>query len=87
MKEVYALKLNQAPEEMRAAIRAKRMLSLVQSVLEHDGDANKEYLRYKFIMETEYPSNPELQAQLFLDHVDAATGKRQQHDANAPVRD
>ena len=67
-----------------------RMLSLMQSVLEHDGDATEEYLRLKFIMDglkTEYLGEPELQAQLFLDHVDAATGKRQQHDADAPVRD
>ena len=90
VKEVYALKLNQAPEEMRAAIRAKRMLSLMQSVLEHDGDATAEYLRLKCLMdalEDEYPDDPEKQAQRFLDHVDATTGKRQQHEANAPVRD
>ena len=90
VKEVYALKLNQAPEEMRAAIRAKRMLSLMQSVLEHDGDATAEYARLKYLMEgleDEYPDDPEKQAQLFLDHVDATTGKRQQHEANAPVRD
>ena len=90
VKEVYALKLNQAPEEMRAAIRAKRMLSLMQSVLEHDGDATAEYARLKYLMdglEDEYPDDPEKQAQRFLDYVDATTGKRQQHDANAPVRD
>ena len=90
VKEVYALKLNQAPEEMRAAIRAKRMLSLMQSVLEHDGDATAEYLRLKYLMEgleDEYPDDPEKQAQRFLDYVDATTGKRQQHEANAPVRD
>ena len=90
VKEVYALKLNQAPEEMRAAIRAKRMLSLMQSVLEHDGDATAEYARLKYLMEgleDEYPDDPEKQAQRFLDYVDATTGKRQQHEANAPVRD
>ena len=63
----------------------------MQSVLEHDGDATAEYLRLKYLMEPgledEYPDDPEKQAQLFLDHVDATTGKRQQHEANAPVRD
>ena len=91
VKEVYKLKLNQAPEEMEAAIRAERTLSLMQSVLAHDRDATAEYLRLKFLMdglEDEYgPDDPEKQAQLFLDHVDATTGKRQQHEANAPVRD
>ena len=90
VKEVYALKLNQAPEEMRAAIRAERTLSLMQSVLAHDRGATAEYARLKYLMEgleDEYPDDPEKQAQLFLDHVDATTGKRQQHEANAPVRD
>ena len=90
VKEVYKLKLNQAPEEMKAAIRAERTLSLMQSVLAHDRGATAEYLRLKYLMEgleDEYPDDPEKQAQLFLDHVDATTGKRQQHEANAPVRD
>ena len=90
VKEVYRARLDKAKDEMRTVIRARRMLSLMQSVLEHDGDATEEYLRYKFIMdglEDEYPDDPELQAQLFLNHADGNIGKRQQHDANAPVRD
>ena len=90
VKEVYKARLDKVKDEMRTVIRARRMLSLMQSVLEHDGDATEEYLRYKFIMdglEDEYPDDPELQAQLFLNHADGNIGKRQQHDANAPVRD
>ena len=48
VKGVYRLKLDKGKEEMKAVIRARRMLSLIimQSVLEHDGDATEEYLRY-----------------------------------------
>ena len=88
--EIYATRLNQAPADLETAIRTTRMLGLMQSVAAHDRESTEEYVRLKFIMDglkAEYPDDPEKWSQLFMDHVEATTGKRQQHDADAPVSD